>query len=120
MNNAQRLIKMNKFYNSLKTETSLQDFSDADHNSFDDLRNSIEENNGFDIEIIYYSRAMEYLKDNDNSLRESLQLADELGYEPKNLSSEILASLLASQNARSEFEKLENEITSFFDELNNE
>lgn len=48
----------------------------------------------FDYEIIYYDRAMDYLKENDNSLQTSLELAQDLGYQPKNLNSETLASLL--------------------------
>ena len=40
---------------------------------------------------------MEYLKENDPSLSESLEIAAELGYDFKNLNSEILASLLASR-----------------------
>lgn len=45
-------------------------------------------------EITYYSNAMEYLTNNDTSLQESLALAEEMGYSPANLSSEILATLL--------------------------
>lgn len=48
----------------------------------------------FDYEIIYYSNAMEYLKDNDNSLEKSLELAKNAGYSIENLNSETLASLL--------------------------
>ena len=76
----------------------------------------IENSNGFDIEIIYYQTAIEYLADNDNSLRESLGIAEEMGFSLKNLSSETLARLLASQNSRSEFQELESEINDFFEE----
>jgi hypothetical protein len=80
----------------------------------------IEDNQGFDSEIIYYSRAIEYLQENDPSLRNSLEIASEYGYEVSNLNSEILASLLASQNIREDFYKLEDEITEFFDETREE
>jgi len=62
-----------------------------------DTYNSIEESVQERIserEITYYSNAMEYLTNNDTSLRESLGLAEELGYSPANLNSEILATLL--------------------------
>ncbi len=112
--------KMKEFYNTLKTDIDLAYFADEDHESFDDLRDAIEDGNGFDIEIIYYSRAIEYLSANDPSLRDSLSLAGELGYEAENLTSEILASLLASENARTDFADLESEITDFFETLNEE
>ena len=47
-----------------------------------------------EVEIIYYSTAMEILKEEDQSLTESLNLAHELSYTPENLNSEILATLL--------------------------
>ena len=83
-------------------------------NAFDDMLNLLDDNGAFNIEIIYYSNAIEYLTKNDPSLRESLELAGELGYEAKNLNSETLASILASQEARIEFNDLENKINEFF------
>jgi len=44
-------------------------------------------------EIIYYSRALEYLSENDPSLVDSMALAHEMGYELSSLNSEILATL---------------------------
>ena len=44
-------------------------------------------------DIIYYSRAMEYLSENDNRLTESFQLAHDLGYSLENLNSETLATI---------------------------
>jgi len=113
--------KIEEFLKGLNTEIDILNCIDIDNiNSFDDLCREIEDSNGFDIEIIYYSRAMDYLIKNDPSLQESLSIASDYGYDPKNLNSEILASLLASQNAREEFSELENEVTEFFDELNAE
>ena len=113
-----RLQKVKEFLGTLNCEDiDLPYFADEDVNSFDELRDKIEDNRGFDVEIIYYSNAIEYLKNNDASLRESLGLAAEMGFTPDNLSSEILAGLLATQNARKQFNELENEITEFFDSL---
>jgi len=113
-----RAQKIEEFLKNLNTEINILDYVDTETvNSFEDVRDQIEDSNGFDIEIIYYANAIEYLHDNDPSLRESLSIAEEMGYTPGNLNSEILASLLASQNARNEFYSLEGEITDFFDEL---
>ena len=57
---------------------------------------------------------MEYLTRNDNSLRESIEIAIDYGYELKNINSELLASLLASQNSREQFNNYENEINELF------
>lgn len=86
-------------------------------NSFDEIYEAIESNNGFEVEIIYYSSAMDYLRENDPSLSESMELADEYGYTPKNINSEILASLLASRYCRDEFESYRDTIETFFEEL---
>ena len=88
-------------------------------NGYDNLRGWIDlndyvfENNVFDTEedlreylvdrireqeVIYYSTAMDYLKDNDNSLRTSLEIAYNYGYELKNINSELLATLLLQED----------------------
>lgn len=71
----------------------------------------------FNIEIIYYSNAMKYLSENDASLHESMLLASELGYEAKNITSELLVSLLASENSRDEFSDIWNKVESNILEL---
>jgi hypothetical protein len=78
------------------------------------------DNNALEVEIIYYNKAMTYLMENDTSLQQSLSIASEFGFDPKNLNSEILASLLASENLRDAFYECQNEIESFFQELNEE
>jgi len=116
--------KIVNFLNSLNTEISITDYvnlEDIDfENSFNSIFELIQDNNGFDIEIIYYSNAIQYLKENDASLKDSLELAIELGYTLENISSEILASLLASKNALENFYNLESDINTFFLELNEE
>ena len=110
-----------EFLNGLKTEVCITDYvniEDIDiENAFESIQETTEENGGFNIDIIYYSNAIKYLQENDPSLRESLEIAIEYGYELENLSSEVLASLLASQNARSEFYELQSEIDEFFQDL---
>jgi hypothetical protein len=89
-------------------------------NSLNDVYESIDEQNGFDVEIIYYRNAMEYLMERDTSLQESLEIAHEYGYTTDNLNSELLASLLASRECREEFMSYEDEITEFFNSLDEE
>ena len=69
------------------------------HQIYDELR----DNGFFDVEIIYYYKAIEYLQDNDSSLCESLEIATEFGYTTENLNSELLASLHASQQRMDKF-----------------
>lgn len=114
-----RAEKIEEFLKTVKVENlCVLDYIDIEEvNSYDDIYEAIDENGGFNVEIIYYSRAIEYLSENDPSLSESLELAEDMGFRVSNLSSEILASLLASQYARDEFVHYENEIQNFFNEL---
>ena len=116
--------KIESFLRSLKTEVEIMDYINIEDIDYSDAFNSIcdmiSDNNGFDIEIIYYSNAIEYLKQNDPSLRESLQIASEYGFSLEKLNSETLASLLASENARKEFYTLQDDINDFFAELSEE
>ena len=116
--------KIENFLSELNTEIDVLNFVDIDNidpvNPFDSIRQMIEDNNGFDVEIIYYFNAIDFLAKNDPSLTESLEIASEYGYEVDNLNSEILASLLASKLVREEFYELESEINDFFAELNEE
>ena len=82
----------------LSIKTDLTDVYDI----FFDLQN----NGYFNEEVIYYSSAIRYLKDNDPSLTESLEIATEYGYTTENLNSEVLASLHASQKKEETFHEL--------------
>jgi|VirMetMinimDraft_7_1064189.scaffolds.fasta_scaffold08517_4 hypothetical protein len=116
--------KIFNFLSQLDTEISINDYvniEDIDFdNAFDYIYESIQDNSGFDIEIIYYSNAIEYLQKNDPSLKESLEIAIDFGYSLEKISSEVLASLLASKNAVENFYNLESEINTFFLELSEE
>ena len=116
--------KIENFLSDLSTEIDVLNYVDIDNidtnSPFDSICEMIEDNNGFDIEIIYYSRAINFLAENDPSLHESLEIASDYGYEVQNLDSEILASLLASKLVREEFYGLESEINDFFADLEEE
>jgi hypothetical protein len=92
------------------------DLSDA----YQSIYEMIDDNGGFNVEIIYYSNAIDYLSKNDPSLHESLQLAADFGFNLTDLSSEVLASLLASENCRNDFSALQTDIDEFFNELSEE
>lgn len=113
-----------KFLQNLDTEIDLLSIINIDNIDFKYAFASIEDmiyaNNGFDVKVIYYDDAMDYLRRNDLSLRESLSLAHERGFTTDNLNSEILASLLKTENVREEFYQLEDEINNFFEKLNKE
>ena len=86
---------------------------------FSQMTDILEESRYFDIEITYYSNAIEYLSENDPSLRDSLELAAVFGYPPQDLNSETLASLLASEEARESCYGLRDEVVDFFTLENN-
>ena len=69
----------------------------------DEILEELQDNGFFTEDIIYYSRAIEYLKENDPSLCESLELAAELCYQTENINSELLASLHASRKKEDDF-----------------
>jgi intracellular sulfur oxidation DsrE/DsrF family protein len=104
--------KIETFLKSLNIDNlEITDFIDIEeidlNNPFDSIYGLIEENGGFNIEIIYYLNAIQYLQEHDPSLNESLNLASEFGlntlFANNTLNSEFLASLLASHNVRNDF-----------------
>jgi uncharacterized coiled-coil DUF342 family protein len=86
-------------------------------NAYESILEALQENGGFNVEIIYYSNAIKFLQENDSSLKESLEIASEFGFSIDSLSSELLASLLASRQAEEEFYELQSEIDDFFQDL---
>lgn len=95
---------------------------DFDTVDFDEIESMLSGTDFFTIEVIYYDVAMEYLMENDTSLKTSLALASDIGYtlDSEYLGSELLASLLKTENFREEFSDLEDEINYFFDDLRDE
>ena len=89
-------------------------------NAYQSIYEMIDDEGGFNVDIIYYSNAIDYLSKNDPSFHESLQLAADFGFNLTDLSSEVLASLLASEKCRDDFLALETDIEEFFNELNEE
>ena len=124
MTTTKNTTAIENFLSGLNTEIDILNLINLEDINFSDPYNSIyemiDENDGFYQEVIYYASAMEYLMENDNSLRESLEIAHELGYTADKINSELLASLLKSQNERENFAELESEINDFFSGLEEE
>ena len=120
--------KIEAFLNSLDAKIEINDYlinyvdiEDIDlSDAFNSIYDMVNDKGGFDIEIIYYSNAIKYLQENDASFQESLEIAEEYGYELKNLNSEVLASLLASRYSQESFYDIKEEIEEFFAELEEE
>ena len=81
-----------------------------DYSNIDELSEIILENYIYTEEVIYYSRAMEFLKENDPSMQVSLWLASDIGYDCENLNSELLATLLLQEFLLEEWNENLNEI----------
>jgi hypothetical protein len=112
-NKTETEIKLNLLENLYIENLNIVDFIEHDFEyirNADDLYEELNDNDAFNIDIIYYSRAMEYLAENDNSLSESIELAVDMGYELENVNSELLASLHASQKAREDFHDITDDI----------
>ena len=68
--------KIQDFINQLDTKIDIDIkyfCSTMDIDNSEDIYEAIENNGGFDIEIIYYSNAIEYLRQNDSSLHNLLE-----------------------------------------------
>ena len=106
---------------SLDIETIPYEYYDdlEDAKDFESYFEQLEEAT-YQIECIYYSNAMKYLTEHDNSLSESLEIACEMGYEVEDLNSELLATLLmqrkeseALYDAKDDLEDLYNEFIEY-------
>jgi len=117
-----RAEKIENFLRTIEVENLdlpylLNYISIEDLNSFDDIVEAIDNAGLFNVDIVYYASAMDYLRENDPSLQECMRIASEFGYEVDRLNSELLASLLASEKVREEFYEYQNSIEEFFNEL---
>lgn len=106
-------MSINEQLKELFKDTSFENYQYEDFSTADELIEAMQEEISQD-EIIYYSNAMEYLMENDSSLMESCELASDLGYETKNLNSELLATILTQHNLNQELYKLQDEIEEIY------
>ena len=59
-------------------------------------------------EVVYYNNAIKFLAEEDQSLRESLEIAMEYGYSIEEINSELLATLLSQSRMMNEVDELIN------------
>jgi len=82
--------------------------------TFDDLTDILQDAGFFDVEIIYYHKAIKFLAENDPSLCESMEIADRYGFNTHQINSELLASLLASEMLKDDYFELSDKINEHF------
>jgi hypothetical protein len=114
--------KIEEFLKSLNIDNlEIMDYVDIEEidlsNAFDSIYGQIDDAGGFNVEIIYYSNAIQYLSENDKSLMDSIGIALENGFTLENINSELLASLLATQKVSEDFYDKETDIDNFFNSL---
>lgn len=105
----------NKALKALFTNTNFDCYQYEDFDSAGELVEHMQTEISED-EIIYYSNAIKYLSENDASLEDSMVIADELGYTPKNINSGLLATLLQQQNLTEELNELVSEIEEIYNQ----
>jgi hypothetical protein len=110
----EKLKELFNGYDNLSSWIDLNDdtLNDNMFETSEDLREYLEDRIR-EQEIVYYVSAMDYLKDNDNSLRTSLEIAYEMGFELQNVNSELLATLLLQED-------LMEDLVNFIYEVENE
>lgn len=106
--------KIVKALDNIDIGVSTDDIKDIE--TVEELQDYLDGNGLFDVEIIYYNNAMNYLHDHDSSLNRSLELAMDMGYTIEDIDSEKLASLLASENARNDFNGLTDQIEAILED----
>ena len=91
------------------------DMDESEIGSADDVFEYIEEKIN-EIEVIYYDNAMKILSKYDPSLRESLEYASDLGYDCKDLNSELLATIACQEWARQDLDNIRDDIEEVVEE----
>lgn len=105
----------------LDEELSLYDYAknylmESYVESFDDICEILFNEGALDVEIIYYREAMDYLMKHDLTLTDSLELAEQMGYELGDLNCCTLATLLATRNNECNLYRLRDEIDEMIEE----
>tara|TARA_R110000824_G_scaffold25100_8_gene87753 strand:- start:742 stop:1104 length:363 start_codon:yes stop_codon:yes gene_type:complete len=119
MNTEKTVQFLSKFNTDIELIDIFEYFNNESENFlFDDFREYIVKSI-LNYEIIYYSKAIEYLKENDNSLTRSLGIAEVQGFEVANLNSELLATLLYQDELYNEWSEIEDEIMKYFENNTN-
>lgn len=112
---AQIQHSINLKLDTLFKDTSFESYNYIDIDNADDLIEALREEIQQE-EVIYYTKAMDYLHTHDNSLQISLGLAHDIGYTADKINSELLATLLKQDNLNDELNDLIDEIENIYNE----
>ena len=85
----------------------------CDEDDFDEFNDKVLEAISY-ADIIYYSEAIKYLAREDASLKDSLEIASEYGYEAERLNSELLATLLYQQRLNEQWYEISEQVEELF------
>jgi hypothetical protein len=102
-------------FKNIKTEIDL-DYLFDEGMTIDELEDAVQRYIS-EQEIIYYSNAIKYLSENDPSLNESMSIAEEFGYTPSQLNSEVLATLLYQRQLSEEWYNIKDDVEQIIEEL---
>jgi hypothetical protein len=105
-------------FKDIKTEIEL-DYLFNEGMTIDELEDAVQRYIS-EQEIIYYSNAIKYLSENDPSLNESMSIAEEFGYTPSQLNSEVLATLLYQRQLSEEWYNIKDDVEQIIEELETE
>jgi len=105
-------------FKDIKTEIEL-DYLFNEGMTIDELEDAVQTYIS-EQEIIYYSNAIKYLSENDPSLNEPMSIAEEFGYTPSQLNSELLATLLYQRQLSEEWYNIKDDVEQIIEELETE
>lgn len=108
-------MEMDFYLSDFLSEAEFND--DMHFTNADELEYWLEDNHCFQTETIYYHDAMKFLKENDASLFNSIQIALEHGYDLESINSCLLADLLRESEIRDDFSLCKDKIEEIFKAL---
>lgn len=110
---------LSKFETEIELINTFEYFNvESENFLFDDFRECIIDSI-LDCQIVYYSKAITYLTENDNSLRRSLEIAEVQGFQVANLNSQLLATLLCQDKLFNDWSEIEEEVMQYFENNKN-
>lgn len=92
-----------------------QDYIDL-VNEESNLSDILEDTDFFNVDIIGITKSNKII--NDIGFNSAIEIAKDYGYSINNIDSEALASIIESQKLRNEFNKINERITDYIDNLN--
>jgi hypothetical protein len=104
-------IDLIDYFKDYNFDYTIVDFDYTLEDNVDNIIEDIQQSS----EIIYYANAIEFLKENDPSLQESLEVASEYGATLESINSEFLASILNARIKTDEF--YDSDFEEVFEEL---